>query len=472
MEKCFYCGNSIGEDERTCRFCGADQKAYRMIMATSEKEYNDGLIQAKAHDLSGAIESLNRSVRFNKKNTKARDLLGLVYMKYGEPVLALREWVIAKNFDSEDELADRYLNSVSEDAGFYDKIDNATKKFNTAFKYARAKAFDLAALELKAVIKENPGMVKARQLLALIYIQSGEYQKAYAELKAAKQVDESNPLTTRYMKEVRSHLVSEKKKKRKERAERRSTVAINDGHDVVLMPRQTFIEALDNSKSGLFNILIGIAIGVLAFVFIVSPTIRQRENEETRKALITANSTSASSKSDVADLQKQVDELNTKLQKYEGKSDLKGSYENLLKAQLEATSDGDLDAASTALDKVNKKLLSTNGKTLYNSLADQIDQQTLVTKYSEGTTAFRNGKYSDAIDALKAVVDIDETYDNGEAMYELAEAYENNGDTKNALKYYKKVAKDYSNYYRGRNSASKVQQLQSADSSDTSNTTQ
>ena len=106
------------------------------------------------------------------------------------------------------------------------------------------------------------------------------------------------------MKEVRSHLVSEKKKKRKERAERRSTVAINDGHDVVLMPRQTFIEALDNSKSGLFNILIGIAIGILAFVFIVSPTMKQRENEETRKALITANSTSASSKSDVADLKK------------------------------------------------------------------------------------------------------------------------------------------------------------------------
>ena len=215
MEKCFYCGNPIGEDERTCRFCGADQRAYRMILASSEKDYNDGLVRAQAHDLSGAIDSLNRSVRYNKKNTKARDLLGLVYMKYGEPVLALREWVIAKNFDPEDELADRYLNSVSEDAGFYDKIDNATKKFNTAFKYARAKAFDLATLELKAVVRENPGMVKARQLLALIYIQDGEYSKAYAELKAAKQVDESNPLTTRYMKEVRSHLVSEKKKKRK-----------------------------------------------------------------------------------------------------------------------------------------------------------------------------------------------------------------------------------------------------------------
>ena len=109
--------------------------------------------------------------------------------------------------------------------------------------------------------------------------------------------------------------------------------------------------------------------------------------------------------------------------------------------------------------------MSTNGKELYQNLADQIDQQTLVTKYSEGTTAFRNRKYSDAIDALKAVVDIDDTYDNGEAMYELAEAYENNGDTDKALKYYKKVAKDYANFYRGRNSARKVEELQNADSS-------
>ena len=57
-------------------------------------------------------------------------------------------------------------------------------------------------------------------------------------------------------------------------------------------------------------------------------------------------------------------------------------------------------------------------------------------------------------------MDLDDTYDNGDAMYKLAQAYENNGDTKNALKYYRKVAKDYARYYRGRNSARKVTQLE------------
>lgn len=475
MEKCFYCGNPIGEDEHSCRFCGANQRVYRMIKASSERAYNDGLVKAKAHDLSGAIESLNRSVRYNKRNVKARDLLGLVYMKYGEPVLALREWVIAKNFEPEDPLADRYLNSVSSDAGLFDRIDQGTKKFNTAYKYARAKAYDLATLELKAVVKENPGMVKARQLLALIYIHDEEYQKANLELKAAREIDENNPLTARYIKEVNSHLISDKKKKKKERQERKATVAINDGHDVVLMPRQTFIEALDNSKSGLFNILIGIAIGILAFIFVVSPTMKQRENEETRKALITANSTSASSKSDLASTQKTVDDLNRKLEKYEGKADVKGSYEYLIQAQqaVTASSDGSTDAdPSKTLEKANQKLLGENGKALYKSLTEQIDQTTLTSKYKEGQQALRDRDYKTAVDDLEAVIDIDDTYDNGDAMYQLAQAYENNGDIDNALKYYRKVAKDYARYYRGRNSAKKVTELENQQNSDDSDNTE
>lgn len=443
-----------------CRFCGADQHAYRMIRISSEKAYNEGLVKAQAHDLSGAIESLNRSVRYNKKNVKARDLLGLVYMKYGEPVLALREWVIAKNFDPEDKLADRYLNSVSDDAGEFDRIDSAAKKFNTAYKYSRAKAFDLATLELKAVIKDNPGMIKARQLLALIYLDQKQYSRAYTELKAAAAVDENNPLTARYMKEAESHLVDDKKKKKRQKAERRATVAINDGHDVVLMPRQTFIEALDNSKSGLFNILIGIGIGILAFVFLVSPTMAQRENEETRRALITANNKTASSQSDAASLQEKVDSLQKELDKYEGQADLKNSYEYLIQARQQA--DADDDAAAKTLKKASQKLLGKNGKAMYKSLTETIDKKTMKSKYDEGISAFSDGDYDTAVEDLKYVADLDETYENGDAIYRLAEAYEKTGDTENALVYYKKVAEAYPGYYKGRSSARKVTSLESS----------
>jgi tetratricopeptide (TPR) repeat protein len=462
MEKCFYCGSPVGENEDNCRVCGASQKAYRMILASSEAAYNDGLVKAQAHDLSGSIVSLVRAVRYNKRNIKARDLLGLVYMKYGEPVLALREWVIAKNFDPDDELADKYLNSVSGDAGLFDKIDTATRRFNTAFRYCQSGSTDLAVIEIRRVVHDNPGMVKARQLLALLYINDHEYSKAYHELKEAAKVDENNPLTARYMKEVRSHLAPDKKKKKQEKKERRQTIEYNDGHDVVMIPRQTFIEALDNSKSGMFNILIGIAIGVLCFVFIVAPTIRQRENEEARTALITANNKAATSKSDAASLQKQVDQLNRQLDKYEGQSDVKGSYESLIEAYTKSQSD-DYDSASNDLEDVNQDLLDKNGKSLYKSVSDTVDQKVCAQKYSEGRSAYNRRDYDTAIEDLEQVVKLDDTYENGDAMYRLAEAYERNGDTDNALKYYQKVADKYPNYYRGRNSARKVQQLQTSD---------
>ena len=43
-----------------------------------------GLAKAQIRDLTGACELLRRSVRLDKKNTNARNLLGLVYFEMGE----------------------------------------------------------------------------------------------------------------------------------------------------------------------------------------------------------------------------------------------------------------------------------------------------------------------------------------------------------------------------------------------------
>ena len=43
-------------------------------------------------NLSGAIVSLKNSLKFNKYNIDARNLLGLIYCETGEVVDALSEW--------------------------------------------------------------------------------------------------------------------------------------------------------------------------------------------------------------------------------------------------------------------------------------------------------------------------------------------------------------------------------------------
>ncbi len=48
------------------------KKYIKKIMQTSNAYYNQALSRAGVRDLSGAVESLKKSLRFNKKNIQAR----------------------------------------------------------------------------------------------------------------------------------------------------------------------------------------------------------------------------------------------------------------------------------------------------------------------------------------------------------------------------------------------------------------
>ena len=89
--KCYVCGSRIGRED-TCMSCGTDIRIYRHIMCMSNRLYNDGLAKANVRDISGAIIALNESLKYNKKNIDARNLLGLCYFERGEVVPALSEW--------------------------------------------------------------------------------------------------------------------------------------------------------------------------------------------------------------------------------------------------------------------------------------------------------------------------------------------------------------------------------------------
>ena len=83
--KCYNCGAQL-DHSVNCPGCGANMKIYKKIVMASNAYYNLGLEKANVRDLSGAIDSLKMSLRFNKRNTDARNLLGLVYSETGEVV--------------------------------------------------------------------------------------------------------------------------------------------------------------------------------------------------------------------------------------------------------------------------------------------------------------------------------------------------------------------------------------------------
>ena len=79
---CYRCGCTLSE-HNFCTNCGADVTLYKRIIYISNRFYNDGLERASVRDLTGAIASLRQSLKFDKNNVEARNLLGLVYFETG-----------------------------------------------------------------------------------------------------------------------------------------------------------------------------------------------------------------------------------------------------------------------------------------------------------------------------------------------------------------------------------------------------
>lgn len=126
----------------------------------------------------------------------------MVYFEMGEPVAALSEWVMSKNLRPQKNIADDYINMVQANATRLESINQAIKKYNQALYYCTQGSKDLALIQLKKVLSLNPRFVKAHLLLALVYMDAEDWDKARKELNKCIAVDKNNTQALRYLKEV------------------------------------------------------------------------------------------------------------------------------------------------------------------------------------------------------------------------------------------------------------------------------
>ena len=199
--KCMNCGAELN-DSAYCPKCGCDVSVQKQAIVLSGLYYNQGLEKAQVRDLSGAIDMLRRSLKFNKLNVPARNLLGLVYFEMGEVVAALSEWVISKNIQPENNIAAEYIENLQQDANRLDIINQTIKKYNIALENCHKGNEDVAMIQLKKILAQNPKLIKGYHLLSLLYIRQGEYEKARKQLKKAIRIDKTNTTTLRFLKEI------------------------------------------------------------------------------------------------------------------------------------------------------------------------------------------------------------------------------------------------------------------------------
>lgn len=198
---CPKCGEELSS-KGYCEACNMSFQVYEKIRTASKQLYNQGLHLAKLRDLSGAINVLQRSVRFDKNNIDARNLLGLVYFEIGETVLALQQWVVSKNLKTSDNIAGKYLKIIQENQTHLDKLNSAIKKHNQALAHILSSSEDLAVIQLKKVITLNPKFIKAYALLALCYIKENQIPKAQKILLKILSIDKNNYIAKKYYDEI------------------------------------------------------------------------------------------------------------------------------------------------------------------------------------------------------------------------------------------------------------------------------
>lgn len=445
--ECYNCGAKLGRED-VCPNCGTNVRIYKKIIMASNAYYNDALEKAGVRNLSGAIESLKASLRFNKMNIDARNLLGLVYFEMGEVVAALTEWVISKNYQPKENIASRYLEEIQNNQSRLETINQTIKKYNQALLYCKQDSRDLAIIQLKKVLSLNPKLVRGHQLLALLYIQEQKYDLAKKSLRNAGKIDADNTTTLRYLKEANAGLRENNSGKKQKNEE---LISYQSGNETIIQPRYL----KDNSAVvTIVNMLIGIAIGVAITWFLVVPGVRRDIQNQAKAEVVEANNTIASKNQNISALETQIEDLTAQISdaknEEENSASRINSYEQLLQAYT-AYVEEDIEAAGTALGNVNAEYLSDTAAGIYDTINAQVNADYISAMYQQATEAYNAQEFGQAIEDYQKVIELDETYEDGNALYYLAQAYRRNDDLENAKIYYQKVVELYPGTERAAN---------------------
>jgi tetratricopeptide (TPR) repeat protein len=445
--KCFKCGCELS-DKDFCTSCGEDVKVYKKIIKISNMHYNDGLAKANVRDLSGAIVSLRQSLKLNKNNTKARNLIGLVYYEMGDVVTALSEWVISKNIESTKNIAGDYIKAIQSNPNRLETINQTIKKYNQALLYCKQESEDLAIIQLKKVLSLNPNLVMGHQLIALLYMKHEEYDKAKKALSRAIKIDTTNTTTLRYIHEL--DLILEKPvvnnaQKAKNNEDR---VSYTSGNETIIQPT---VYKENAGLSTVINIIIGLVIGAALTGFLILPARINSINNEAKQTITDYNNQLSAKTATITDLEGQLataktdlDSKTAELAQYVGDTGVVDNYEKLFTA-LKAYNENDMVTAYDALSGIDSASLKDASLSMYETLNNNVSSNAIKTMYDTGKAALDKDDYATAIDNLLKVVGIDEMYQSGSALYNLGKAYQKNGDQESANQYFDKVIEKFPN---------------------------
>ena len=373
---CMNCGAFLTDmDLDYCPNCGYNVLIQKKVDYLSKIFYNQGLEKASIRDLSGAIACLKQSLMYDKRNIRARNLLGLVYFETGEVVSALSEWVISKNLQPTRNLASEYINKLQANPNKLAAINETIKKYNHALMLCREGHEDMAAIQLRKILTQNSKLIKGYHLLALIQMKNGEWNKARRILKKAARIDKTNTTTLRFLREVDEQTGVTTRLEKKKKGLFRSGTKENPDTDILGSERvaQPTVYREHSKVSVFFILMAGIAAGAVAFWLLAVPSIRQGIYQEANQQIVQYSESLASQGAELTKAQGEakesgdtVESVTQELTTEQAKSE---SYQALLQAYTYYQQQN-LDEAAVEIQKVHVDVLTDSMKSVYTTIRD------------------------------------------------------------------------------------------------------
>lgn len=433
----------------------AGEGLYTKIIYKSNNLYNEGLRKAQVRDLSGAVHSLRSSLYYNKKNTNARNLLGLVYFEMGDIVRALAEWIISRNTDNRKENpALYYIEKVQSNQARLETINQTLTKYNQALQYSYQGSYDLAVIQLKKVLSINERLLPAYQLLALIYLETEEYEKARRTIIKGLRIDRNNTRLLHYLEEADIILraidaASQDGKKKGNVRPGMEVMSYESGLDTIIQPIHEKERA---GFSSIVNILIGIVVGVAVCYFLILPArIEKKTIEFDEKYIEVSDQLSeeqALHKQDLTaldDVTKERDKLKTDLSKALGTNGNARPEDYLIQAASQfISSSGNSQKVMDSLENISEEDLSTKStdfKELYDKLLGGSSPEVIGTYLEDARNAMKANDFDEAITQYEKAYAL--SSEDSDILMNLAHAYRQSGNTEKANELYRKINAEF-----------------------------
>lgn len=421
--ECLNCGAPILENGH-CSDCGMNYTLLAKAYNTSNYYYNLGLDRASVRDLTGAIDALNLALKYNKQNINARNLLGLIHYEMGEIILGLTQWVVSSNYLPDGNIAEQYIKEVQADTVKLEEANQLAKQFNQALMHAKQGTKDLAFIQLRRILSSYPHFVKGYLLLALLYMENGNTDKAKKALKRVLRIDKNNTLAVKYLAEM--GVAPRDIIGMKEKSVRIDVDSAYSDEDQYKSDLETFVEKslenIDNpdlsvgsykevnhNKFNLIYVAVGLILGIVAFWVLILPTKLNSANQENRNLQLSHS--------------EDISKKNVMI------SDMKSKISNLEK-ELEAKKEAEAEDKEKEIDQ----------KDSFQVIKDNIPNTTYGTLCEEAAKAINENDFPKAISMCNVALQIQE---GEEAYYYLGRAYLGNQDEEKAKTAFKSLKDNY-----------------------------